>query len=745
MTGNRRGFGNLATLFVIGAVSLALIVIGLAWWGLYETPENERRRIGTIQLRFLRQARDRIEDSLRQYEEVAIELASLPEVRTLATDRKQFEGKVYEATQPLELGQFHIRGYDASGEQVWEHSSLARRFPPAPVEVIESALKWSADPQHRRSALRSIAEPVVSSDSVGSAVVRICAPVWSEDNGGTASGMICLAFPVSRLFDLFLDPTRLLPESHAFVLQWEVGQSSKEALPAIVWNTYEPNWVGSRGRDANSYLKSLRDTTEVLSEYGEGDETVNLPGRDGRHREQVLAYVPIVFGTQRWILGLSTPGSVATENLNAQRLVIVSLALVALGAILGGGMLLSWQRERLETVYGEEQSRQLREVQLHYRELFAENPTAMLVIDVTGMLVDCNYSAERLLGRSRQEAVGKELQEFFEPGSIAPVWDSLQQKGNLHSRDTHLVRAGDRSTALAEIWGRKIGEHWILMANDVEQRRDLERQVARLRRMDSVGALTSTIAHDFNNLLGQVQILVSNVRMDVPADSEMNRDLAAIEEKVDDASRLVGNLMAFRDDVVSDVPIALTPLLNEFVGSQRKVLSEKINLDVDLRPELPTVWITPHSLRRVLDNLFVNANDAMPYGGTLTFRAYPRHLEANSVNEQLVSGDYLMVEVADTGSGMPPEILETIFEPFFTTKKDGKGTGLGLWTVYRIIRRAGGWVEVHSWPGRGTRFTLYLPNQPAEREDPNPGPPNKRLSSATTVPTDETSVNHDAE
>jgi signal transduction histidine kinase len=154
----------------------------------------------------------------------------------------------------------------------------------------------------------------------------------------------------------------------------------------------------------------------------------------------------------------------------------------------------------------------------------------------------------------------------------------------------------------------------------------------------------------------------------------------------------------------------LEQLLKEFVANERKVIPQEIQLEITIDEEAPAVWITPFALRRVLDNLCRNACDAMRYGGELRIRLFARRLTAVQGADRLPPGHYAVIEVSDTGVGMSHEMLDTVFEPFFSTKGQGSGTGLGLWTVYKIIRRAGGVVHVRSRLGKGTRFTIYLPN-----------------------------------
>lgn len=711
MPRRRLDMRRINTIYLVVAAAAAITVMALAWQSSRQTPHQESLRLAFIQLKILRQARDRIEDKLTGELEAKIaQLAQLSAVENRATTPNDV------AALNAALGALNVEGamlqcFDRQGPY-HEIAPPGQRLPVLGESDAKELLAWAAASDKPEAAQLEL------QDLSAGNMVRIVVPIRPEGRPANAAGVLCFWFPSVPLLNQYLQPLQLLSEGYEFVMYSKGGDASANEAPTLLWHSSEPSRrSGALSGEAARFRKALTEKSEILKEGGDDFEIIEMPRWDGGgQRREILALTSKVFGAKKWILGLSTPYSVAVEYSAAQRNSMVLLGLLTLMIILVGVGLLYYQHQRLVVEANEQQNRQLDEMQQHYRELFAENPTAMLVVDGQDQLVDCNYSAERLIGLSRLDAIGTRLVELFEQDSIDPHLQTLNRKGNLHDFEARLVRRSDHTALLVEIWGRKIGENRILMAHDIEQRRDLERQVSRLKRMDSMGSLASTLAHDFNNLLGQIQILVSNLRVEVDERSPLHGDLVAIEEKVDDASQMAANLLALRESVRADEPVEPESVLQDFVTTEKKVLPANIQVLIDAKSPLPNVGITPHAFRRVLGNLTRNAVDAMPYGGTLRIRAFARTIEPHEATEQLRAGDYAVVEVSDTGTGMSPEVLDTIFEPFFTTKSVGKGTGLGLWTVYKIVRGVGGWVIVHSRVGKGTRFSIYLPSQSPKSE-----------------------------
>lgn len=247
---------------------------------------------------------------------------------------------------------------------------------------------------------------------------------------------------------------------------------------------------------------------------------------------------------------------------------------------------------------------------------------------------------------------------------------------------------------------------------DVTDQRLLEEQLRQAQKMESVGQLAGGVAHDFNNLLtviqGYVELLLNTEQL-VPSVIE---PLRQVHMAADKAGTLTRQLLVFsRKQVMRPAEVDLNELIQGIMKLLSRTLGENITVHTERAAELPLIYADRGMIEQVLMNLAVNSRDAMPSGGTLTISASAHEFDDNAHMKQPLAraGRFLCIHVADTGTGIAPENLPRIFEPFFTTKEVGKGTGLGLATVYGIVKQHEGWVEVESTVGRGTTFHIYLP------------------------------------
>ena len=256
-------------------------------------------------------------------------------------------------------------------------------------------------------------------------------------------------------------------------------------------------------------------------------------------------------------------------------------------------------------------------------------------------------------------------------------------------------------------------------AGEITERLNLESQLRQSQKMQSVGHLAAGVAHDFNNILAVIQghseLLLLREKLS-PAGAESLHQISTAAER---AARLTQQLLAFgRKQPMQKQPININEVIHRVTQMLQRVLGAHITLRTSYSPSLPVIMGDPTMMEQIVMNLSVNARDAMPNGGSLIIGTAPvkvtrAHLERNPEARE---GLFVCLNVSDNGTGIPPDKIDKLFEPFFTTKDKGKGTGLGLATVYGIVTQHKGWIEVESTPGKGTAFKVYLPaseNQPA--------------------------------
>ena len=251
---------------------------------------------------------------------------------------------------------------------------------------------------------------------------------------------------------------------------------------------------------------------------------------------------------------------------------------------------------------------------------------------------------------------------------------------------------------------------------EIDERERLEAQLAQAQRLESIGRLAGGVAHDFNNMLMAIGGYAETLSADLDSGDPSQQGFAGIRQAVDQAAALTRQLLAFsRNQELRPTVIDLRELVATVEPLLRRLLGERIRLDIRPSAELWPALADRTKLESVLVNLSVNARDAMPGGGTITIETANVELDETyaSSHAEVVPGPYAMIAVSDTGTGIDDETASHIFEPFFTTKEVGKGTGLGLATVYGTVRQSGGHIWVYSEPGRGTSFKIYLPRSEA--------------------------------
>ncbi len=309
--------------------------------------------------------------------------------------------------------------------------------------------------------------------------------------------------------------------------------------------------------------------------------------------------------------------------------------------------------------------------------------------------------------------------------AIGDGTESWSAEYRFQRRDGNYAFVQDRGYILRDASGR--GVRIVGGMRDLTEQRKLEAQYLRAQRMESIGTLAGGIAHDLNNVLAPIMMAVELLKLETGDDPRRRKILDAIHVSSRRGADLVRQVLSFARGLDGErVVLRLRRLINDLEAIISETFPRSIHITLQVPEDLWPVVGDATQLHQVLLNLAVNARDAMPQGGTLALTAANVTIDDQyaGTNPDVKTGAYVLLQVTDTGMGIPPEVRERIFEPFFTTKEFGKGTGIGLTTVHTIIKSHGGFLKVESEVGRGTSFQVYLPADPetSAAEPPVPAP-----------------------
>ena len=362
---------------------------------------------------------------------------------------------------------------------------------------------------------------------------------------------------------------------------------------------------------------------------------------------------------------------------------------------------------------------ELRKARNELEAILEGAPIAICSVDPGGLTRMWNRAAEQVFGWTAAEVIGHPLPNV--PVAMASdhqhVREGVLAGQTFTGHETRRVRKDGAeldvvlSTApLQDHAGKVTGV--IGMYQDVTARKQLEAQFRQAQKMEAVGRLAGGIAHDFNNMLTVIQTAAGSLLAGLPGGDPLRAEATEIEDAAARASRLTRQLLAFsRQQVLQPRVLDLNTVVTGVEPLVRRVLEEHISLVTRLANDLGRVKADPNQLDQVILNLVVNARDAMPEGGTLLIETVNVVLDESfpRIRDTVRPGPHVLLSVTDTGCGMDAATQARIFEPFFTTKPLGQGTGLGLATVYGVVKQSGGHIWVYSEPGNGTTFKLYFP------------------------------------
>ncbi len=353
-------------------------------------------------------------------------------------------------------------------------------------------------------------------------------------------------------------------------------------------------------------------------------------------------------------------------------------------------------------------------------DLFRDAPMGVAFADAGGVILEANKAFANFFGGAALK--GRVLAELLEESDRATIAQRIARvaSGSADSNAMELRGPTSESSGerMAELFASPMPDgRAVLYLMDVTEQKALETKFAQSQKMQAVGQLAGGVAHDFNNLL---TVIIGNCEfllMRHPAGDPSFKEINEVHQNALRAATLVGQLLAFsRKQTMQPKVLALNDVVGELAQMLRRLLREGIELKVEKDENLWPVHADEAQLSNALINLVVNARDAMPSGGSVTIRLANETVRTSSSLGSAIMppGEYVRLEVTDTGVGMSKEIQSKIFDPFFTTKPVGQGTGLGLATVYGIVKQSGGFIDVRSDVGKGTSFLIYLPRHAGE-------------------------------
>jgi PAS domain S-box-containing protein len=378
----------------------------------------------------------------------------------------------------------------------------------------------------------------------------------------------------------------------------------------------------------------------------------------------------------------------------------------------------------------------LRANEARFRTLIERSSDLIVLLDASGQVTFWSPSAAESLGWAQEDALGQRFVDQVRPDDQPAFTEALAR---LLERPSTTERVAVRVQREGAGWRSLEGlcrnllddpavEALVLNLRDVTEHQELEEQYRQAQRLESIGRLAGGVAHDFNNLLTVILSCSESMKEDRAAGKEVDEeDIAEVHAAGERARDLTRQLLAFaRKQVIAPVPLDLNGVVR---GSEKlllRVLGEDVRLVVRLSPDLWPALCDPSQVEQVLLNLAVNARDAMPGGGALEIETRNVTVGEEDVarDPDRRAGEWVRIQVRDTGSGMSPEVMAHLFEPFFTTKERGRGTGLGLATVHGIVAQSGGHIHVESEEGRGTTFGICFPrSRKGEETRPASRPP----------------------
>ena len=583
--------------------------------------------------------------------------------------------------------------------------------------------------QRARNTGHVVSEVVINEQ--GDRRIRIAAPVYlshgGDDARGKFKGVLVVSFDPDTIAETFISPIVSGKTGYA----WLINQDG------IFLAHHESGFVGRNAfkvRAERNPDLSYKPINQIQRKMMAGEE-----GADsyvsGRHRgrteriERLIAYSPVHINGHVWSVAVCAPASEVDWIMRAtgrSALYAFGFAvLILIGA--GGGLFITtcrWSHSLEREV--ESRAKELKETRDYLSKLIKHTNAPTVVWNSEQKVTIFNRAFVDMSGRSEAEMIGRSLEVLFpEDNRLDYMYkiESASRGEDLKAEEIPILRKdGEMRTGLwsfANIYvaDSRVPTATLAQGQDITERNRLEGQLRHAQKMEAVGTLAGGVAHDFNNILqavsGYIELLLIKKEEEDPDRDYLNQ----VSRSVQRAAGLVQQLLIFSRKVESKLR---SVDLNQEITDARRLLERTIPrmVDIELHPAdgLKTINADPIQLEQIVMNLAVNARDAMPDGGRLIVETENVVLddEYSKLHLGASAGEYVLLTVSDTGCGMDRETLDHIFEPFFTTKDVGTGTGLGLATVYSIVKSHGGYIMCYSELGQGTTFKIYFPVLEAE-------------------------------
>ena len=379
---------------------------------------------------------------------------------------------------------------------------------------------------------------------------------------------------------------------------------------------------------------------------------------------------------------------------------------------------------------------QLKQSESRFRNLFENVPIGICVTDENGMIIASNNSMQKTIGYSKESVRLVSFDTLFsDPSESAEILFRIRKEKLIRNYETKFVRPDDTALMVQlTLSAAYLKDQLLIIAivENITRKRKLEAQLQHARKMEAVGTLAGGIAHDFNNILQAVKGYVSILLLDKTEDHRDRKSLEAVDNAADRAAQLVNQLLMFSRKLdLQRRPLDVNECVEQAAGILERTIPKMITIEFNLERNPWTLLADSIQLEQVILNLGSNAADAMPSGGRIMIETANVYINAGNMpaNIWMDPGAYVKLVITDTGLGIDKRVLDHIFEPFFTTKEVGKGTGLGLASVYGIVKEHEGYITCTSEPGQGTSFTIFLPVRPAEKQ-PSGINPSAEISAA---------------